>query len=118
MVLLDIIDSSHILDKIKKIPPSLIIEIIVIIIGINLLFSIIYYNLYNNNKASFKNIHLLDSKKNINYFDFFYYSNTLFFSLGYDIIPQTNYSKIFTIIHMKLSFIITTIFISKIVAFY
>jgi hypothetical protein len=115
MSILESLDSSHILDKISKIPPGLISEIIIIIIGINLLFSIIYYQLYLSNTKSFKNIHYEEKTQPIEYADFLYYSNTLFFSLGYDIVPQSKLSKFFSIIHMKIGFIITTIFIAKIV---
>jgi hypothetical protein len=118
MSLLETIDSSHILDKISKIPPGLITEIIIIIFVINLVFSLGYYQLYLNDVESFKNIHYQDKSKPkpIEYFDFVYYSNTLFFSLGYDIVPQTKCTKFFTMLHMKLGFIITTIFIAKIVS--
>lgn len=107
------LNSSHILDKISKIPSGLITEIIFIIIGINFIFSFGYYKLYLHNPKAFKNVHYEDKSKPIEYFDFIYYSNTLFFSLGYDIIPQTKYAKIFTMIHMMLGFIITTIFIER-----
>ncbi len=113
--LIDIIDSSHILEKISRIPKSLIIEIICIMIFINLIFSYIYYKIYLNDKTSFKNIHNLDAKESISYFDFFYFSSTTFYSLGYDLIPQTKQAKILCIIQMKLSFLITTVFIAKII---
>lgn len=130
MNLLETLDSSHILDKISKIPPGLITEIIIIILVINFVASVGYYRLYLNNSESFKNIHHQEkpneksiakpiakpNEKPIEYFDFVYYANTLFFSLGYDIVPQTKCAKLFTIIHMKLGFIITTIFIAKIVS--
>ncbi len=118
MSLLETIDSSHILDKISKIPAGLITEIIVIIFVINLVFSYFYYQLYLNDTESFKNIHHQEkpNAKPIEYFDFVYYANTLFFSLGYDIVPQTKCTKFFTMLHMKLGFIITTIFIAKIVS--
>jgi hypothetical protein len=79
MSIIEALDSSHILDKISKIPPGLISEIIFIIIGINLFFSFGYNKLYLNNPALFKNIHYQDKPKEIEYFDFLYYSNTLFF---------------------------------------
>ncbi len=118
MSLLETLDSSHILDKISKIPAGLITEIIIIILLINLVFSYCYYQLYLNNPESFKNIHHQEKPhvKPIEYFDFVYYANTLFFSLGYDIVPQNKCAKLFTMIHMKLGFIITTIFIAKIVS--
>lgn len=111
--ILSIIDSSHIIDKISKIPKSLIIEIIVIMKIINLIFSFTYYQIYLNDSKSFKNIHNIESK--ISYSDFLYFSNTTFYSLGYDLIPQTNIAKIVCIIQLKLSFLITTIFIAKII---
>lgn len=115
MGIIETLDSSHILDKISKIPPGLISEIIIIILSINFIFSFGYYKLYLNNPSSFKNVHYQDKSKSIEYFDFLYYSNTLFFSLGYDIVPQTKCAKLFTMLHMLLGFIITTIFIAKIV---
>jgi len=116
MNLIETLDSSHILDKISKIPPGLITEIIIIIIVINLIFSFGYFKLYLNDPESFKNIHHQEKQTLIEYFDFLYYSNTLFFSLGYDIVPQSKCAKFFTMLHMKLGFIITTIFIAKIVS--
>ena len=107
---------KHLIHKISKIPPGLITEIIIIIFIINLLFSVGYYKLYLNNAESFKNIHKQEKQSQIEYFDFVYYSNTLFFSLGYDIVPQTKCAKFFTMLHMKLGFIITTIFIAKLVS--
>lgn len=116
MGLIETLDSSHILDKISKIPPGLITEIIIIILVINLVWSLGYYKLYQNDSESFKNIHHQEKPTPIKYFDFFYYSHTLFFSLGYDIVPQTKCAKLFTMLHMKLGFIISTIFIAKIVS--
>ncbi len=113
MGILETIDSSHILDKISKIPAGLVTEIIVIIFIINLIFSLGYYKLYLNDSTSFKNIH--QDQKPIEYFDFFYYSHTLFFSLGYDIVPQSKCAKLFTILHLKLGFIMCTMFIAKII---
>ncbi len=113
--IIDIIDSSHILEKISRIPKSLIIEIISIMIGINLIFGYIYYQIYLNDKTSFKNIHNLESKNVLSYFDFLYFSSTTFYSLGYDLVPQSKSAKILCIIQMKLSFIITTVFIAKII---
>ena len=115
MEIIETLDSSHILDKISKIPAGLITEIIIIIIGINVIFSLCYHQIYLNDSDSFKNIHKENKKIPIEYFDFLYYSNTLFFSLGYDIVPQTKCAKFFTMLHMKLGFIITTIFIAKII---
>lgn len=115
MTLIQTLDSSHILDKISKIPKGLIPEIIIIIIVINQIFSFLYYILYINDTRSFKNIHYDEKNKKIEYFDFLYYSNTLFFSLGYDIVPQTIYSKFLTMFHLNIGLIITTIFIAKIV---
>ncbi len=112
----DYIDKSHLLEHISKIPMSLITEIIIIIFGINLMFSIIYYNIYKIKKNSFNNIHNLNTKKPISFFDFIYYSNTLFFSLGYDIIPQTLLVKFISILHLNIGFIISSIYISKIIS--
>lgn len=116
MSIIDYIDRSHLLDYISKIPISLITEIIVIIFCINLLFAFVYYQFYKNDKTSFKNIHNLESDKPITFYDFIYFSHTLFFSLGYDIIPQNNLVKLLTMIHLKMGFIITAIYISKIIS--
>lgn len=116
MRILDYLDQSHLIDHVKKIPTTLITEIIIIIFGINLSFSLAYYQIYKFDKNSFKNIHNLDTNKIISFYDFVYYSNTLFFSLGYDIVPQSNLVKTISIIHLNLGFIITTIYISKIIS--
>lgn len=116
MPIIKYIDQSYLQEKI---PLSLITEIIIIIFGIfaiNLVFAIIYYQLYLSNNNSFKNIHNLESKEPIDFYDFIYYSHTLFFSLGYDLIPQTKLVKLFSIIHLKFGFVITAIYISKIIS--
>jgi hypothetical protein len=116
MSILEYLDQSHLLEHIKKIPLSLITEIIIIIFAINIIFAIIYYYIYLSNKNSFKNIHNIDSKDPIEFFDFIYYSHTLFFSLGYDLVPQTKLVKLFSMIQLKVGFIITAIYISKIIS--
>ncbi len=113
--LIEIIDSSHILVKISKIPRSLIIEIIIILVSINLLFATIYYNFYLYESKSFKNIHNMESTKPLTFYDFFYFSCTTFYSLGYDVVPQTNSVKTICIFQLMLSFLITTIFIAQII---
>lgn len=107
------LDKSHIIDKICKIPSSLIYEIIIIIFFINLVFSVTYYKIYQNNNKCFKNIYNPDKK--IEFMDFIYFSNTTFFSLGYDLSPQSTLAKMLCIIHIKISFIIMTIYISRII---
>ena len=116
MSIIEYIDQSHLIEHIKKIPLSLITEIIIIIFGINMVFAIIYHRTYLSNKNSFKNIHNLKSNKSIDFYDFIYYSHTLFFSLGYDLVPQTKLVKLFSMIQLKVGFIITTIYISKIIS--
>jgi uncharacterized membrane protein len=115
MGLIDYLDRSHLLDHINKIPNSLILEIVIIIFMINLIFATVYYQIYLNDKHSFKNIHNMDSNEPIGFYDFVYYSNTLFFSLGYDIVPQTKLVKFLSVVHLKIGFIITAIYISKII---
>jgi hypothetical protein len=116
MSLLDYLDKSHILDKIKSIEKSLIIEIIVITIIINLIFSYIYLKIYEKNKESFIEIKEVSNGKKLSLFDFFYFSNTTFFSLGYDIIPKNNISRFVCILHMIIGFLVSTVFISKIIS--
>ena len=116
MTIIQYLDRSHLIEYINKIPPSLITEIIIIIFGINFIFAVIYYYIYQTNKNSFKNIHKLKTKEDIPFYDFIYYSHTLFFSLGYDIVPQTNLVKFFSMVHLKLGFITTAIYISKIIS--
>jgi hypothetical protein len=106
------IDTSHIIDKLRTIPKDMIIEIIIILFLLNLLFAFAYYKTYLNNKSSFKNTH---NTKPLTLFDFFYFSCTTFFSLGYDIIPQSILSRTICIIQLVASFLITTIYIAKII---
>lgn len=119
MSIIDYLDRSHLIDHIKKIPTSLISEILIIIFGINIIFAFIYYQIYKYDNSSFKNIHNVDDlhkEKIISFYDFLYYSNTLFFSLGYDIVPQANLAKFLSVVHLNLGFIITAIYISKIIS--
>ncbi len=111
--LLDYIDEFHIVDKIKEIPNLLIFEIILIIFIFNTLFSLAYCQIYRYDKDSFKNIHNLESKEPIPFFDFLYFSHTTFYSLGYDIVPQSKLAKTLCMIHLKLGFIIMTIYIAR-----
>ncbi len=112
--MLESIDKFHIIDKINKIPKLLILEIIIIIFIINLVFSMIYCNIYKKNPTSFKDIHNLNSKNPITFYDFLYFSHTTFYSLGYDIVPNTKLSKFICVIHLKISFIIMAIYIGRI----
>ena len=112
--MLESIDKFHIIDKINSIPKLLILEIILIIFIVNFVFSMIYCKIYKNDPTSFKNVHNLESKKPISFYDFLYFSHTTFYSLGYDIIPQSNISKLVCVIHLKLSFIIMAIYIGRI----
>jgi uncharacterized membrane protein len=112
---MEYLDKSHILDKIYKIPQSLIIEIVIIILVINFIFSFTYYQIYKMDKNSFdvRNENL--NTKNFTIFDFFYFSNMLFFSVGYDIVPKNKISRSICIVHMILGFLISTIFIAKVI---
>jgi len=112
--MLESFDQFHIIDKINRIPKLLILEIIIIIFIINLVFSLIYCNIYKKDPKSFKNIHNLESKESISFSDFLYFSHTTFYSLGYDIIPQSKISKLVCVIHLKISFIIMAIYIGRI----
>ena len=115
--MLEYLDRSHILDKLYNIPVSLILEIIFITIIINLIFSSIYYQVYKYDKDSFiGSPEKLNGSKQLNFFDFFYFSNTTFFSLGYDIIPKNTISRSVSIIHLILGFLISTVFIAKIIS--
>jgi hypothetical protein len=111
--IIDNLDKSNILGKIKEIPIVLVIEIVIIILFINLFFAILYHWVYINDNKSFMNIYNNNNK--FNYLDFFYFSNTTFFSLGYEIVPQSNLSRLISIIQLKLGFIITTVFIARII---
>jgi uncharacterized membrane protein len=116
MSLIEYLDNSHILEKINNIEKSLIIEIIVITILINLGFSYIYLKIYEKNKESFIEIKEELNGKKLSLFDFFYFSNTTFFSLGYDIIPKSTLSRSICIFHMILGFLVSTVFIAKIIS--
>jgi len=112
--MLESFDQYHIIDKINRIPKLLIIEIILIIFIVNLVFSMIYCNIYKKDPTSFKNIHNLESNESISFSDFLYFSHTTFYSLGYDIIPQSKIAKLICVIHLKISFIIMAIYIGRI----
>ena len=116
MSLLEYSDKSHILEKINNIEKSLILEIIFIIIFINLFFSYIYLKIYEKDKESFIEIKEELNGKKLNLFDFFYFSNTTFFSLGYDIMPKSTLSRSVCIIHMIFGFLVSTVFIAKIIS--
>ena len=113
--ILDLFDQFHIVNKINEIPQLLILEIILIILIVNTVFSSIYYKIYQNDPTSFKDVHNPESKKSISFFDFLYFSHTTFYSLGYDLIPQSKLAKLVCMIHLKISFIIMAIYIAKIV---
>jgi uncharacterized membrane protein len=115
--MLEYLDRSHILDKIYNIPSSLIIEIIFITVLINIIFSSIYYQIYKYDKESFMELQeKLNGNRELNFFDFFYFSNTTFFSLGYDISPKTTISRSICIVHLMIGFLISTVFIAKIIS--
>ena len=104
-----------IVEKIKKVPGTLVLEAFILIIGINTIFSGIYYQIYLNNKDSFINI--CDPKDNtteIEYFDFFYFANTTWFCLGHYIMPQSKLPKIICMFHLVTSYLLLAIIISRI----
>ena len=112
--LLDLFDQFHIIDKINKIPKLLIFEIILIIFIINTIFASIYCKIYLNDPTSFKDVHNLESKTPISFFDFLYFSHTTFYSLGYDIVPMSKLSKAICVVHLKVGFIIMAIYMARI----
>jgi hypothetical protein len=108
----DTLNISHIYKKLRKIPEYLIIEIILLIILINCIFSHIYFSIYRNDNNSFKNVH---TSTKLEKFDFFYFANTTFFSLGYDIIPISKKARIMCMIQLLIGFILTSIMIARII---
>ena len=103
-------------NKIKTISPYIILEGIIIIIIINLVFSLIYYNIYQNDNDSFRYVNIYtNEKEKITYFDFTYYTFTSFFRLGYDIIPTNKLTKILVMIQLNISFIMSAAIIGEIV---
>ncbi len=96
----------HLIKELKTIPRFFIFEIIASIFIINFIFSIIYYSIYLNNKKSF-----IKTTDNMIYSDFLYFSNTLFFSLGYNIYPNILLTKILAIAQLYASFVIIALLI-------
>lgn len=109
---MSIIAESHIIDQIKSLPKYLIIEIIIVILFINFIFGIFYYLIYLYNNKSFINI---NNNRKLTLYDFIYYSLSTFFSLGFDITPQSNLAKFVSGLQLMIAFIITTLFIAKII---
>lgn len=106
---------TQITNKIKKISPYIIFEGVIIIIIVNFIFSIIYYYIYVNDKKSFKIVNKKDEDDDIiDYFDFFYYTMTSFFRLGYDISPTTKFAKILVVIQLNCTFILSSLIIGEI----
>jgi hypothetical protein len=112
--LLDLFDQFHIVDKINKIPKLLIVEIIAIIFIINTVFALLYCKIYQYDPTSFKDIHNPESKTHVPFYDFLYFSNTTFYSLGYDLVPQSKLAKALCVIQLKFGFIIMAIYIARI----
>jgi len=106
---------TPITDKIKTISPYIILEGMIIIIIINLLFSLLYYNIYLTDNKSFKYVNTYNNEnEKIEYFDFAYYTFTSFFRLGYDIIPTNKLTKVLVVIQLNTSFIISAAVIGEI----
>jgi hypothetical protein len=103
---------SHLL-RLDKISPLKLIELLTFMILINLVFSTMYYRIYLNNPRSFVNA--LHEEERISFFDFFYFSNTIFFSLGYDVVPRSATAKTLCITHMTVSFLALTIMLSNLI---
>ena len=66
-----------------------------------------------NNNKHFNNIY--NQNKPITLYDLFFLSNTIFYSIGYDFIPQTKLAKGLCIMQMNLAYIFLAIIIVKIV---
>lgn len=106
---------TPITNKIKKISPYIILEGVIIIIIVNFIFSIIYYYIYMNDKQSFKIVNKNNEDDDtIDYFDFFYYTMTSFYRLGYDITPTTKLTKILVVFQLNCSFILSALIIGEI----
>lgn len=105
--------SKSLFDKLGALPIALILEILGVIVIINLIFSLIYYKIYINDNKHFNNIYNPTKPLTLN--DFFFFSNTIFYSIGYDIIPQSNLAKGLCIIQLKLAYVISAIIIVEIV---
>lgn len=97
----------HLIKEFNNTPGFFIFQIISSIFIVNFIFSIIYYSIYLNNKKSF----IKTDTDNIIYTDFLYFSNTLFFSLGYNIYPSSSLTKMLAITQLYTSFIIVALLI-------
>ena len=102
---------SEITQRISNLSFITIIESILIIVVFNFIFSIILWEIYKNDNKSFK-FTVNEDNRNIEYFDFMYYSFTSFYRLGYDIMPQTKLTKILCIIQLNFSYILAAVIIS------
>jgi uncharacterized membrane protein len=97
--------------RLDKISGLKLIELVSLMMVINLAFASMYYQIYKRNPRSF--INALHEDESISFFDFFYFSNTIFFSLGYDVVPRSGAAKTLCISHMIVSFLALTIMLSN-----
>ena len=97
--------------RVKKFSTLKLIELVTLMLTINLIFATMYYQIYTRNAASFVNA--LHEEERITFFDFFYFSSTIFFSLGYDVVPLSAMAKSLCITHMVVSFLALTIMLSN-----
>ena len=103
--------SKSLFDKLGAVSIILFSEILGVILIINLIFSLIYYKIYINDNKHFNNIY--NPPKSLTLNDFFFFSNTIFYSVGYNFIPESNLAKGLCIIQMNLAYVISAIIIVK-----
>jgi len=102
--------TPHLL-RIERFYTLKLIELVLILVIISLSFASVYWNIYQKDPKSF--VKAVDASEPITFFDFFYFGTTIFFSLGYDVIPQSPVAKTAAIIQMFVSFIALTIMLSN-----
>jgi len=104
--------NPHLL-HIQRFPGVKLIELVLIILLINLVFAALYNNIYQSNQKAFRSV--FNETQPISFFDFFYFANTIFFSLGDVVVPASQSAKILCITQMIVSFVAITIMLSNII---
>jgi hypothetical protein len=105
------------LDIIKKmngLSVKILLESIGLILIINFIFAMINYMIYLENNTHY--MHIYESSKKLDFFEFIYYSFTTSFLLGCDIIPNSVTSKLLSITQLVVIFFLYGIIISTIIS--
>ena len=107
----------HYLIKILlNVPYLYIIALLGISLCINIIYSFIYFKLYNNNNNNFTILSINKEITKLNFLDFIHYSNHMFYGGSTNIFCNNTLTRMVHSSHVIISYIFTTLIIANIIS--